>query len=89
MCLLQFMNKVKPCPHPEVVEDYAPTILTTMQNGEVLRCLGFSWLRSSRLSTLKYMPFITLIKLGIIDYKYKQVVLENLKMWSQETKIIN
>jgi len=85
----EFMNKVKPCPHPEVVEDYAPTILTTMQNGEVLRCLGFSWLRSSRLSTLKYMPFITLIKLGIIDYKYKQVVLENLKMWSQETKIIN
>ena len=79
------MNNIKPVPHPEVPKDYASTMLTTMENDELLnrQYLGFSWMRSARLTVLKDFSLIGLIKFAIMDYKYKKIINENLKKLSE------
>jgi len=81
----ELMNNIKPVPHPEVPKDYASTTLTTMQNDELLnrQYLGFSWMRSARLTVFKDFSLIGLIKFAIMDYKYRKIMNENLKNLSE------
>ena len=83
------MNKMcTPVPHPEYPEDYPITILRTMGNEDMLakEGPGFSWLRSSRLSSLYHMPLTALFKLAIFDYRYKKILNDKLTMLCEKNK---
>ena len=78
------MNKIKPVPHPEVPKDYPSAMLQTRLNAEILvTCLGISWMRSNRLSMIKYVSLISMIKLAIFKYKKRHVLIEKLTLLSK------
>ena len=79
------MNKIKPVPHPEVPRDFISSTLTTNLNAELLhrQYLGFSWMRSARLTVFKDFSLIGLIKFAIMDYKYRKIMNENLTKLSE------
>ena len=87
--ILQLMNKIcTPVPHPEYPEDYAETVLISMDNGKMLAEVGpgLSWLRSSRLSIQHYFPLSGLFKLVIFAIRYQKTLNDKLKMLCENSK---
>ena len=81
----------RPVPHPEKPIDYAGTMLTTLTNFDMIGSregLGFSWLRSSRLSTLYHMSILGVVKFTIFDMYYHKILREKLKLLSVDSKQI-
>ena len=84
MYYFKLMNKLcKPVPHPETPEDYPNNILITNQNLDLIGShLGFSWMRSSRLSLLYHFSLIGILKFTVFDFWYKKALSEKLELLS-------
>ena len=65
------MNKMcEPIPHPEVLADYPSNMIKAFKNMDAIASwegLGFSWLRSSRLSFMYYFSYFGLFKLTMFE----------------------
>merc|ERR1712008_291252 len=82
----ELMNKIStPVPHPEYPEDYAKTLMTTMQNQELFgkEGPGLSWQRSSRLDALYHFSLMGLFRFAFWDYRYKKLFSDKLEMCSK------
>ena len=80
------MNKMcAPVPHGQYPIDYVKSVLKTIRNQEKLvkEGPGFSWLRSSRLTTLHHMSLLGIVKIAMFNYRYKKILNDKLEMLSK------
>ena len=72
----------EPCPHPEKPDDYPISMMTGIKNMELIgrEGLGFSWMRSNRLSVMYHFSLMGILKFIAFDIWNKKAFKEKLEL---------